>query len=127
MSDDLKKRLRRTVTEQDTEGEKYEVPYNLDGPDAADRIEELEAEVGRLKTQCKGLAQSAMNNGQALIIAEAKLAKAVEALVVIDALDPAGLIEGCSQSALRGLVLRMGAIARTALAALKGETDARPD
>ena len=52
---------------------------------------------------------------------EAKLAKAAEALVVIDALDPAGLIEGCSQSALRGLVLRMGAIARTTLTELKGE------
>jgi DNA-directed RNA polymerase specialized sigma24 family protein len=44
MSNDLMKRLRRTVTAWDTEGEKYEVLLNPDGPDAADRIEELEAE-----------------------------------------------------------------------------------
>jgi hypothetical protein len=43
----------------------------------ADRIEELEAEVKRLEAQCDGLAQAAINNGQGLIIAEAKLAKAV--------------------------------------------------
>jgi hypothetical protein len=48
--------------------------------DAADRIEELEREQSRLHTQCDGLMQAAMNNGQALILAEAKLAKAVEAL-----------------------------------------------
>ena len=40
---------------------------------AADRIEAL-------VKQCEGLAQAAMNNGQALILAEARLAKAVEAL-----------------------------------------------
>ena len=50
---------------------------------------------------------------------EAKLAKAVEGLTVIDALDPEGLVNGCSQSALIGLVLRMGEIARAALAAAK--------
>ena len=32
----------------------------------------------------------------------------------IDALDPEGMIDFCSQAALRGLVLRMGDIARTA-------------
>ena len=46
----------------------------------ADRIEELEAENARLGQQCEGLMQAAMNNGQALILAEAKLAKAVEVL-----------------------------------------------
>jgi len=51
---------------------------------------------------------------------EAKLARAVEAFVVIDALDPEGLIDGCSQSALRGLVLRMGETARAAIKDLKG-------
>ena len=44
--------------------------------DLADRIEELEREQSRLHTQCDGLMQAAMNNGQALILAEAKLAKA---------------------------------------------------
>jgi hypothetical protein len=52
---------------------------------------------------------------------EAKLAKAVEALRVVDALDPEGMIDGCSQSALRGLVLRMGEIARATLAEIEGE------
>ena len=37
------------------------------------------------------------------------------ALLEIDALDPGGKVDGCSQAALRGLVLRMGEIARDAL------------
>lgn len=44
----------------------------------ADLIEQLEREQSRLHTQCDGLMQAGMNNGQALILAEAKLAKAVE-------------------------------------------------
>jgi len=88
---------------------------------AADRIEALTAENERLEKQCEGLMQAGMNNGQALILAEAKLAKAVERLRVVDALDPEGMIDGCSHSALRGLVLRMGEIARTTLAEIEGE------
>lgn len=42
-------------------------------------IEMLQAEIQRLKIQCEGLAQSASNNGQALIIAEAK----VESLLLL--------------------------------------------
>jgi hypothetical protein len=57
--DDLVKRLRRSVTEQDTEGEKYEVPINLDGPFAADRIEALEAENARLRAAHLTIIQSA--------------------------------------------------------------------
>lgn len=49
---------------------------------AADRIEDLIAENKRLGQQCEGLMQAGMNNGQALIIAEAKLAKAMEALTI---------------------------------------------
>jgi hypothetical protein len=52
---------------------------------AADRIEELIAENKRLGQQCEGLMQAGMNNGQALIIAENKLAKAVELLEEIEA------------------------------------------
>ena len=37
------------------------------------------AEIERLNTQCEGLFQAAMNNGQALIIAEDKLAKVTAA------------------------------------------------
>jgi hypothetical protein len=45
---------------------------------SADRIEALTAENKRLGQQCEGLMQAGMNNGQALIIAEAKLAAAVD-------------------------------------------------
>lgn len=54
---------------------------------------------------------------------EAKLEKAVESLTVIDALDPEGMINGCSQSAIIGLVSRMGAIARATLEEIKGQND----
>ena len=47
-----------------------------------DRIEALTAENKRLGQQCEGLMRAGMNNGQALILAEAKLAKAVEALLL---------------------------------------------
>ena len=47
---------------------------------AVDHIKAQAAEIERLNTQCEGLFQAAINNGQALIIAEAKRAKAVEAL-----------------------------------------------
>jgi len=42
-----------------------------------------------------------------------------EALAMIDAIDPEHHIDGCAQTVVRGLVLRMGEISR---AALKGET-----
>ena len=51
---------------------------------------------------------------------EAKLAKAVKSLTVIDALDPEGFVNAYSQSALKGLVLRMGEVARATLVELKG-------
>ena len=90
------------------------------GSPIADRIEELEAGLQKMALE---YLDAASKSYQAQLKAEAKLAKAVEALVVIDALDPEGLIDGCSQSALRGLVLRMGATARTTLTELKGEND----
>ena len=68
--DDLVKRL--------CKADEYE-PLGHDGWEAADRIEELEAENARLGQQCEGLMQAAMNNGQALILAEAKLAKLTRA------------------------------------------------
>jgi hypothetical protein len=54
---------------------------------------------------------------------EAKMNKAVESLIVIDSINPAGLIEGCSQSALTSLVLRMGEIARNTLEAVEGDAE----
>lgn len=58
----------------------YEESLAIDLAKAEARIEDLIAENKRLGQQCEGLMQAGMNNGQALIIAEAKLAKAVEAL-----------------------------------------------
>lgn len=52
---------------------------------------------------------------------EAQVARLVGALNEIDALDPEHLIDGCSQAALRGLVLRMGEIARAALAEVQAD------
>ncbi len=46
----------------------------------ADHIKAQAAEIERLNIQCEGLFQAAMNNGQALIIAESKLAKALKEL-----------------------------------------------
>jgi hypothetical protein len=63
----------------------------LAGRMIADRIEflaktneALTAENERLGQQCEGLMRAGMNNGQALILAEAKLAKAVEALRAVE-------------------------------------------
>jgi succinate dehydrogenase/fumarate reductase flavoprotein subunit len=72
MSDEeLVKRLRDPRTSSEASTARHQ---------AADRIEALTAENKRLGQQCEGLMQAGMNNGQALIIAEAKLAKAVELL-----------------------------------------------
>jgi hypothetical protein len=49
----------------------------------------------------------------------------VKALNEIDALDPEGKVHACSPDAARGLVSRMGAIARAALAALKEQDHAK--
>lgn len=75
----------------------------------------LIAENKRLGQQCEGLMQAGMNNGQALIIAENKLAKAVEALEFYAAWDNWTLDE-------RGVSLvdqDEGKKARAALAELK--------
>jgi molybdenum-dependent DNA-binding transcriptional regulator ModE len=73
----------------------------------------LEAEQNRLSQQCEGLAQAASNNGQALIISEAKLAKAVEALEYY-------AVEAMARYFDDSL------IARTALAEIKGTHHDRP-
>jgi hypothetical protein len=63
MSDDLIKRL-----------SEYDKGRNNDARQkAADYIKELEREQSRLHTQCDGLMQAAVNNGQALILAEAHI------------------------------------------------------
>ena len=54
---------------------------------------------------------------------EAKLAKAVGALVVINALAPESMVNGCSQSDLTEIVSRMGKVTRTTLIELKGQDD----
>jgi hypothetical protein len=93
-------------------------------PEAADRIEalneqlaaarqdakEAEAYVVELEKQCEGLMRAGMNNWQALILAEANLAKAVEALRQIA--DPISLAQGNVNAE----------IARATLAEIKGES-----
>jgi hypothetical protein len=54
---------------------------------------------------------------------EAKLAKAVGALVVINALAPESMVNGYSQSDLTEIVSRMGKVTRTTLIELKGKDD----
>ena len=54
---------------------------------------------------------------------EAKLAKAVGALVVINALAPESMVNGYSQPDLTEIVSRMGKVTRTTLIELKGQDD----
>ena len=54
---------------------------------------------------------------------EAKLSKAVGALVVINALAPESMVNGYSQSDLTEIVSRMGKVTRTTLIELKGQDD----
>jgi len=54
---------------------------------------------------------------------EAKLAKAVGALVVINALAPESMVNGYSESDLTEIVTRMGKVTRTTLIELKGQDD----
>jgi len=54
------------------------------------------------------------------LIAEAKLAKAVEALHIIDALDLKNSVSGCIPDPLLWLVNHMGSKARATLAELEG-------
>lgn len=87
-------------------------------------IEELEAE-------CRAHAGNARENYNRLMAAEAKLVDPATirtealrvALIQIDALDPEGFTESCSDFAIRGLVNRMGKIARDALALIDKEQD----
>jgi hypothetical protein len=54
-------------------------------------------------------------------LADPRVQALVEALESIDALDPESLVIGCGRDALSGLVNLMGAKARAALAAFKGD------
>ena len=54
---------------------------------------------------------------------EANLAKAVGAIVVINALAPESMVNGYSQSDLTEIVSRMGKVTRTTLIELKGQDD----
>jgi hypothetical protein len=92
---------------------------------AADRIEALTAKLAEMVEDGNwAYVQAALeDNATELTECEAKLAKAMEGLRAVDALDPEGMIDGCSQSALRGLVLRMGEISRATLAEIEGSND----
>ena len=85
--------------------------------DAMDHIDTLEAERNKLLHRATIAEECRDSDRQRAIDAEAKLAQAVGALTLIDALDPEAMSNGCSQSVLIGLVFRMGEIARATLAA----------
>jgi hypothetical protein len=78
MSDDLLKRLRGAYKETDPEGETYTVRYNPDGPEAADRIDKLEANVMKASN-------AAFLEKRRAEDAEAKLNKAIDALEKVQA------------------------------------------
>lgn len=106
MADDLVKRARHNA--------QSDMPHHASVAlidEMADRIEELEECLQAAIDDAKEAEAYAAEMG-------AKLAKSIESLTIIDALDPEGFVNGCSQSALIGLVSRMGAIARTTLAEL---------
>jgi hypothetical protein len=48
------------------------------------------------------------------------LNEALDGLIVIDALDPEDMVSACSDAAARGIVLRMGDIARATIAKIGG-------
>ncbi len=83
-------------------------------PAAAAAIRELEADLDHIREQ-RNFTQ------RQVVFAEARVAELEGALLNIDALDPEQHIDGCSMGVIRGLVLRMGSIARTALSKI-GET-----
>ena len=114
MSDDLVKRLR-----YEADGAEFSNRYADLVGEAADRIEALTAALESEQSKVSWMQDA--NEGLAFSKrkAFAALEKADLALLEIDALDPEGKIDGCSQAALRGLVLRMGEIARDAREARK--------
>ena len=84
-------------------------------------IQEGSTAIYAMDLDLKNAASSIEALTEQLEAARADTKKAAEALRAVDALDPEGMIDGCSQSALRGLVLRMGHIARAALEEIEGE------
>jgi hypothetical protein len=101
MSDELVKRL-RSWAKDIQEGSTAIYAMDLDLKNAASSIEDLTEQLEAARADTK---------------------KAVEALRAVDALDPEGRIDGCSQYALRGLVLRMGDISRATLAEIEGKKE----
>jgi hypothetical protein len=124
MSDDLVKRLRE---DQPVTQDMVSTMQCALQDEAAARIEALEQQVADLLADVPcacgydNPTDVCMKHLPLVRNLTAKLAKAVEALRAVDALDPEGMIDGCSHSALRGLVLRMGHIARATLADIEGE------
>jgi hypothetical protein len=88
---------------------------------AAAAIEALERDAKAHEKEIAVWSENYAALARKLEAARADTKKAVEALRAVDALDPEGMIDGCSQSALRGLVLRMGDISRATLAEIRGE------
>ena len=85
----------------------------------------LEAEQNRLGQQCEGLAQAASNNGQALIISESKLAKAVGTLELVQMMDTHELLDIETLEPCDEYLGTCGRLSCDTLAELKGENHDR--
>lgn len=81
----------------------------------ADEVERLTADRDGWKAAKEAVEKDVDKQWVRAINAEDKVERLRAALNEIDALDPEHLIDSCAQTVLRGLVLRMGDIARTTL------------
>ena len=110
MTDDIVKRLQSTGSMSQTE--------------VWETIDEAAAEITALRAEVEKWHDGWMTAEGRLVDAEAERDRLREALTVIDALDPEIGIDDLSEAAVRGLVWRMGKIARAALTT-KGDADDR--
>jgi hypothetical protein len=92
-----------------------------DRADLLAALEQAQAELAARDKACAEWAEVSQSNYQRAVAAEAEAELLRGALTYIDALDPEAAANGCSDAALRGLVSRMGGIARAALT--KGDSD----
>jgi hypothetical protein len=84
MSDDLVNRLRGAYKETDPEGETYTVRYNPDGPEAADRIEELEAKLEELLAVSKRAVRLSLDHADFKLYAMEPMHQAIAAAELKD-------------------------------------------
>ena len=114
--DDLVRGLRDRARHARAEGNATATSDAWHFEQAADAIEALRAERDAANKYADGLASTLFNTRRSRDDAKADAKRLREALVRIDALVPEGEIFALSEGPVRNLVLRMGEIARDALA-----------